>query len=188
MEDKKLEKEVKEPVVEEVEEVEVKEVEEVEEVKEVKSQENTTAEEIITDEVLSKVKVALLNVSLDGDDILLMLTALKEYNNFLIENKRRTNQIVIDEEFNKTIDAKIKRTDELRFLIKKKVLIVDKSVELYSIEEDGEVIGIETFETTEEGKITKVSKPNTVGQTPDKLLKEKQAKVKTSVQSVSEEM
>ena len=144
------------------------------------------APELETAEELEIAPKSSLMISLSGEDISILLTALKEYREFLSENKRNTNKIVIDNAFNEKIDAKIKRADELRFLIKKEVVKVDKDVEIFSIEDEGEVVGVEMFESTANGEVTSVVRPNTVGSTP-KLKPAKVVKVATSVQNVSEE-
>ena len=96
----------------------------VEPVKEEPEEIQTTKGEDLTEEEIINSRSTLLNVALDGKDIELLLNALKEYSNFLKENKRRTGRLVINQEFSDSIDVKVKRADELRFLIKKEVLII----------------------------------------------------------------
>lgn len=168
MEDKKLKEQ--EEIIEQVVEEEV-------------VAEEVIAEEQVVEEIVNNKEI--LSIYFDRLDLQLLLTALNEYSRNLKEQKRRLNTIVIDKGFNTKVDVEIKRTDELRFLIKKEALILNKDLELY--EDEGEVIGIETWETTEDGKVTSVSKPDTIGQTPE-VPKVKKEKAKTSVQTVSEEL
>lgn len=178
---------IKEDLVEEEENFEPQEELEIEtpaEEKEVETlEEDTKLTEVEEKEVIEQ---PLITISIDNEDILLLLDALKEYARYLNNNKRNTNKLVINEAFNNKIASKIKRTDKLRFLIKKKALIVDKDLKLYSDRENGEVVGLETFESTEEGRVIKLAKPATIGSTPNPNKNNKEKKVKASVSSVSE--
>lgn len=177
MEDKKLD--IKDEVIEETKAVEEIPVEVItEEVKE------EIVEEI---KEVDEDTPTILNISFDAQDINLLLNALTIYSEHLKENKRTKNKLVIDEEFNNHIDKTIGRTDELRFLIKKEALIVDKKLKLTSMVEQGEVIGIEVFTSTEEGVQITESIPRTVGHTPE-VKPDKVKPAKTSVKSVSEEL
>lgn len=198
MEDKKLEtqetlvtEEKQEEIIEETQEETVEEVaEEIveEEIVEEEVEETEEEQPAPVEEEPTEAEKVSLDLTLSGEDLELLLNALKEYTVFLKDNKRKANSIVIDEGFNLKIDNKIKRTDELRFLIKKEVIIVDSNKEIFVLNDEGEVIGIETFEETQEGRVINQTKPETVGHTSELPEEDVKEEVMTSVQSVSEEL
>ena len=156
-------------------------------INEVVEEEQTVTAENLSNEEIENLDKVVLNITIEGPELNLLLNSLTEYISFLRQNQKRTNSIIIDEGFNKKIEEKIKKADELRYLIKKGVLIIDKSKPLYSTKDEGEVIGIETFTKTKEGLVTEESKPLTVGNTP--VIKPKKViPGDTVVQSVSEEL
>lgn len=157
-----------------------------------KTEENPSKEEITSVDKMSEkdiesIEEVQLNISLGGEELAILLSALTEYNSFLKDNLKKVNSIIIDNRFTEKVLNKIKKVDELRYLIKKEVIIIDNTKPLYSIEDEGEVIGIETFTKTKEGLIIEESKPNTIGNTPT-VKKPKIKPGETCVKSVSEEL
>ena len=99
-------------------------------------------------------KQKALSIVLNDNDASILLEALDKYIANLKDTKRAVNKIVENIELNKSIDAKIKTADNLRFLVNKDLIIVDKSKKIYTTVEEGKVLE------------TSIDNPVIIGNTP----------------------